>query len=103
MYLHIQRCQTLRITRSHYGNLQKFSVFYELRKTRIFLRKLKKKIVIRNVAKKVLNKRMISDGVEFLSLIFFTVTATICSVFHDGKSMDQGCHATWKTGKSQEI
>ena len=33
-----QRCQLLRITRSHYGILQKFSVFYELRKTRIFLR-----------------------------------------------------------------
>ena len=33
-----QRCQPLRITRSHYGKLQKFSVFYGLRKTRIFLR-----------------------------------------------------------------
>ena len=28
-----QRCQLLRITRSHYGKLKKFSVFYGLRKT----------------------------------------------------------------------
>ena len=33
-----QRCQLLRITRSHYGKLQNFSVFYGLRKTRVFLR-----------------------------------------------------------------
>ena len=33
-----QRCQLLRITRSHYEKLQKFSVFYGLRKTQIFLR-----------------------------------------------------------------
>ena len=38
-----QRCQLLRITRSHYGKLQKFSVFYGLRKTRIFLREHFKK------------------------------------------------------------
>ena len=31
-----QRCQLLRITRSHYGKLQKISVFYGLWKTLIF-------------------------------------------------------------------
>ena len=53
-----QRCQLLRITRSHCGKLQKFSVFYELRKTVIFLREFFKKVVIRNVAKKALKKRV---------------------------------------------
>ena len=37
-----QRCQLLLITRSHYGKLQKFSVFYGLQETfstEIFLKK----------------------------------------------------------------
>ena len=53
-----QRCQLLRITRSHYGKFQKFSVIYGLRKTRIFLQEFFKNVVIRNVAKKALNKRL---------------------------------------------
>ena len=57
-YAQSQRCQLLRITRIHYGKLQKFSVFCGLRKTRIFLREFFKKVVIRNVAKKSLNKRI---------------------------------------------
>ena len=57
-FLRNQRCELLRITCSHYGKLQKFSVFYRLRKTRIFLREFFKKVAIRNVAKKALNKRI---------------------------------------------
>ena len=48
----IQRCQLLRITRSHYGKLQKFSIFYGLQKTRIFLLEFFKKVIIRNVVEK---------------------------------------------------
>ena len=51
----IQRWQPLRITRSHYGKLKEFSVFYGLRKIRIFLREFFKKVVIKNATKKSLN------------------------------------------------
>ena len=89
-----QRCQLLRITSSHYGKLQKFSIFYGLRKTWIFLRELKKKIALRNVAKKVLNKRIRFLMVQnFWDRSCFRVTPIIL----------QGCHATWKTRKSQGI
>ena len=67
-----QRCQFLRISRSHYGKMQKFSVFYGLRKTRIFLREFFKKVAIRNVAKKIAKlENIICDGVEFMRSIVF--------------------------------
>ena len=77
------------------GNCKKNLFFYGLRKTLIFLRK----IFLKSSNHKCCQKRakletMISDDVEFLRSIVFRVTATICSVFHNGKSMDQGCHAT---------
>ena len=97
-----QRCQLLRITRNHYGKLRKFSVFYGLWKTRIFLREFFKKVVMRNVAKKSLHKRIwFSMAYNFRDRLCFRVTAMFS--VHNSKSMDQGCHSTWKTGKSQGI
>ena len=55
-----QRCQLLQINRSHYRKFETIQFSTDNGKLFFF-----KRVAIRNVAKKVLNKRMISNGVEF--------------------------------------